>query len=46
MLPMNRFNDFLPWADSMETISQLDRIASLFVILHRKYTQRYNKLVY
>lgn len=41
---MNNLDDYTPWADSMETISWLDRIACLFiVILYRKYSQRYNK---
>lgn len=45
MLPVNTFVDYSPWTDSIETISQLDGIACLFiVILHRKYSQKYNKL--
>lgn len=37
MPPVNSFDDYLLWADSTETISRIDRIASLFVlILHRK----------
>ena len=38
MLPVSTFVDYSPWTDSIETISQLDGIACLFiVILHRKY---------
>ena len=45
MLPVNTFVDYSPWTDSIETISQLDGIACLFiVILQRKYSQKYNKL--
>lgn len=44
---MNSFDDYSPWADSIETISRFDKIACLFlVILHRKYSQRYNKYIY
>lgn len=47
MPPVKSFNEFSPWADSPETISQLDRITCLFdVILHRKYSQGYNKPIY
>ena len=47
MSPVNSFDDYSPWADSTETISRLDRIACLFiVILHRKYSQRCNKVIY
>lgn len=41
---VNSFNDFSPWADSTEAISLLNRTVCLFVvILHRNYTQWYNK---
>lgn len=34
------FDDYSPWADSKKSISRLDRIACLsVVILHRKYLQ-------
>lgn len=37
------FDDYSPREDNTGTISQLDRIACLFVvILHRKYLQRYD----
>lgn len=40
---VNSFDDYLTRADITVTISQLDRIACLFVaILHRKYSQWYN----
>lgn len=29
MLPVISFDDYLPWADGTETISQLDRLACL-----------------
>ena len=45
MLLVNTFVDYSPWTDSRKTVSQLDGIACLFiVILHRKYSQKYNKL--
>lgn len=43
MSPVNS-NDYYSWADTMETFSRLGIIACLFiVILHRKYSQRYDK---
>lgn len=43
LLRMNSF-EYSPWAENMETSSRLDRIAGSFiVILHRNYSQRYNK---
>lgn len=42
---VNSFNEYLPWADSTETISRLDRIAFVLVeIVHGNCSQRYNKM--
>lgn len=47
MPPVNCFDDYLTGKDITETIQRLDRISWLFVaILHRKYSQRYNKTLY
>lgn len=45
LLRMNSFDDYSSRAESMETSSRLDIIACSFVvILHRKYSQRYNQI--
>lgn len=47
MQQVKSFDDYSPWVDSMETKSQLDKIAFLsVVILHTKYQQRYNNYIY
>lgn len=47
MLAVNSFADYSPWANIIEIIPWLDKIACLYVVkLHRKKTQRYFKTVY
>lgn len=45
MLPVNILDVWLFNMDT-ETISQLDRIALFVVLLHRKYSQRFKKIIY
>lgn len=39
-------NGYLAWTDITETVSWLDRIVSLFIVIfHRIYSLKYNKMI-